>query len=674
MATRPHAFVAMPFGRKPGPDGTEVDYNRVYAELIAPAIEVAGLSAFRADQEMEAGNILADMFEELLIADLVVADLSIPNPNVWYEIGVRHALRSRGAVLVFSGKAPAAFDLYADRKMRYTLAGEAPDPQLLADEVQKLAAMIKATMASWHERRISPVYQHLPNLQEPDWKTLRSAGNVRELWDAHDSWDRRLTLAREEGRIGDLLVLADEGPVAAFRAEAWIRAGTALRQSGQFLLALDYLKRGLDIEPRQLRGLRETGICLQRLGIKGAPGHSLARARQHYETVLDKHPRDTETSALLGRVDKDAWIAAWRREGGDAATRRADAAAEDALLRSAIRSYERAYRSDPGHYFSGINAVTLMHLAAHLGVDGGGTAQARDTMASAVRFAAESEADPSQRFWAAVTLADLEVLAGPPEAVLRAYKEALAVPGITWFDLHSSREQLLMLSELEFRPEAVAAGLAVLDRKLRQLQRPTDAWQPRKVVLFSGHMVDSPGRKQPRFPAAAEPLAAQAIADTLAALGTDAQDLALSQAASGGDLLFLEACHRRGMRCQVLLPFEQPEFIERSVLPATDGTRWRDRFYDALNAPNTSLREMPVELGATPAGADPFERCNLWLLYSALVHGVKKVNLIALWNGAGGDGPGGTAHMVAEVKRLTGRVTHLDTRELFRELLPADPR
>ena len=119
------------------------------------------------------------MFEELLIADLVVADLSIPNPNVWYEVGVRHALRSRGVVLLFGGKAPSAFDLYTDRKLRYALAGDGPDAQTLHADIEALTAMIKATMAAWHERRISPVYQHLPQLQEPDWKSLRNAGNVR---------------------------------------------------------------------------------------------------------------------------------------------------------------------------------------------------------------------------------------------------------------------------------------------------------------------------------------------------------------------------------------------------------------------------------------------------------------------------------------------------------------
>jgi hypothetical protein len=74
---------------------------------------------------------------------------------------------------------------------------------------------------------------------------------------------------------------------------------------------------------------------------------------------------------------------------------------------------------------------------------------------------------------------------------------------------------------------------------------------------------------------------------------------------------------------------------------------------------------MPEELGPLPSGVDPFERCNLWLLYSALSCGIDKVRFVSLWNGGGGDGPGGTAHMYNEVKRRTGRVTWLDIRTLW---------
>ena len=71
---KPHAFVAMPFGTKPEADGQPVDFNRVYAELLKPALKDAGCEVFRADEEQRAGNIRTDMFQELLVADLTIID------------------------------------------------------------------------------------------------------------------------------------------------------------------------------------------------------------------------------------------------------------------------------------------------------------------------------------------------------------------------------------------------------------------------------------------------------------------------------------------------------------------------------------------------------------------------------------------------------------------------
>ncbi|WHZ22232.1 MAG: hypothetical protein OJF47_001344 [Nitrospira sp.] len=660
---KPHAFVVMPFGVKPDSHGNEIDFNRIYAELIKPALEAAGLEPFRADKELRAGDIRTDMFQELLIADLVVADLTLNNPNVWYELGVRHALRARGVVLISGGQVPTAFDLYTDRKLRYSVKDHGPDPTTLEQDKQNLVDMVKATMESWHGRKVSPVYQLMPNLQEPDWKSLR-IGDVQEFWQQHETWENRIALARKAGRIGDVLVLADEAPVAAFRAEALITAGEALRKAERFSFALEQLERGLAVEPHHLKGLREQGICLQRLALAGRPGHSLDRARAHYRKVLELCPLDPEIWALLGRVDKDAWIAAWRRSGHSLEQMRDEAAYEDALLRAAIESYATSYRRNPHHYYSGINALTLMHLYRHLTNDARYDRE-METMAGAVRFAAEHEPDEKQLFWAHATLGDLELLVGRPESVKAAYKEALAKNDRDWFALNSSYAQLQILKDLGFRPENVEAGIATFDRALQKLTQPEARRQPRLVFLFSGHMIDRPDRPTKRFPAEKESVAARKIAEALDSFGAGPDDLALAQGASGGDLLFLEACRQRHVSLELLLPLPEPEFIQRSILPSVGGDRWRERFYRLKVGLKNDPHIMPDELGPLLQDMNPFERCNQWLLYTALSHGLSRVRFLCLWDGGGGDGPGGTAHMYNEVNRLTGQVTWIDSRTLL---------
>ncbi|MFZ4802963.1 MAG: TRAFs-binding domain-containing protein, partial [Chlorobium sp.] len=489
-----HVFVVMPFGVK-----GNIDFNKVYSDYIKPALEGEGYQVFRADEERRGGDILIDMFQELLLADLVVADLSIDNPNVWYELGVRHALRARGIVLIQSQRDYQPFDIYTNRKLHYHIKDSVPDPEFIEADKIALARMAKETMESWHGRKISPVYQLVPNLQENEWKSLR-IGNVREFWEKHESWQNRVELARKTGRIGDLLVLADEAPVSAFRAEACITAGEALLKAERFDFALEQLDQGLEIEPTNLKGLRSKGICLQRLAISGTPEFSLDRARAHYQEVLTHHPKDSETLALLGRLDKDDWVATWRRPAQTAEQMRAEAAYEDALLRDAIESYVKAFRRNPVHYYSGINALALMYLHRYLTADNRYDKE-MILMAGAVRYSAECESDESQRYWSEVTLGDLEVLTGTPQTVRAAYKEAVANNVKSWFDLNSSLAQLFMLKDLGFNSDNVEAGIATFERAKQKLARPEDQWQPRQVILFSGHMIDAPDRPTPRFPA-----------------------------------------------------------------------------------------------------------------------------------------------------------------------------
>ena len=184
---------------------------------------------------------------------------------------------------------------------------------------------------------------------------------------------------------------------------------------------------------------------------------------------------------------------------------------------------------------------------------------------------------------------------------------------------------------------------------------------PQKVLLFSGHMIDAPGRKEPRFPPDKEPIAAEAIAKALAGLDAGPGDVAICSGACGGDLLFAEACLALGLRLELYIPFDEATFLAKSVDFA--GSRWRDRFFEVKS--KAVLHVMPDELGPLPADADPYERTNLWMLKSAARFGDEKVFFLCLWDGRGGDGPGGTQHLMQEVQRKSGRTLWLNTTTLW---------
>jgi hypothetical protein len=184
---------------------------------------------------------------------------------------------------------------------------------------------------------------------------------------------------------------------------------------------------------------------------------------------------------------------------------------------------------------------------------------------------------------------------------------------------------------------------------------------PSQVFLFSGHMIDAPGRKSPRFPADKEPLARQAIEDVLERLAAGPQDLAICGGACGGDLLFAEAALARGAALAMYLPFEVSTFLPKSVTFA--GGDWLARFEAARSA--CELHILPAERGALKPGEDPYEQNNLWMLEAASRFGAEKVQFICLWDGKGGDGPGGTQHLMQEVRERHGHAHWLDTTQLW---------
>jgi hypothetical protein len=84
----------MPFGQKSDlKSGVLVDFDQIYNEAIKPAIEQCGLDALLGDEERTGGIIHSAMFARLLLSEFVVADLTLANANVFYELGIRHAAK-----------------------------------------------------------------------------------------------------------------------------------------------------------------------------------------------------------------------------------------------------------------------------------------------------------------------------------------------------------------------------------------------------------------------------------------------------------------------------------------------------------------------------------------------------------------------------------------------------
>jgi hypothetical protein len=207
----------------------------------------------------------------------------------------------------------------------------------------------------------------------------------------------------------------------------------------------------------------------------------------------------------------------------------------------------------------------------------------------------------------------------------------------------------------------------------------------KRVLVFAGHMIDAPGRSKPRFPADREQLARETIKEAIMKeMNTGAGVLCgYAGAANGGDLLFQEVCAELGIPTRLYLAIPPAKYINSSVIKAGPG--WVDRFwiiYNKHKGPNqlrvlSEVDDAQSDEDYLPAwlrskeNYSIWQRNNLWMLFNAVAEacdektGDPNLTLIALWDGAGGDGPGGTGDLVEKVQHLGARYKIINTKELF---------
>ena len=108
---KPKCFVIMPFGERADAEGKIVDFNEVYTCVIKPTIESLDIDCVRCDEIEESGRIHRKMFEHVYEDDVAVVDITQLNPNVFYELGIRHALVAHTTVLIKQANTQTPFNV-----------------------------------------------------------------------------------------------------------------------------------------------------------------------------------------------------------------------------------------------------------------------------------------------------------------------------------------------------------------------------------------------------------------------------------------------------------------------------------------------------------------------------------------------------------------------------------
>jgi hypothetical protein len=156
----------MGFGKKTDyPTGRVLDLDKSYRSIIKPAARAAGYECIRADEIQHTGNINVPMYEQLLNADVVVADVSTYNANAFYELGVRHALKPYMTITIAEDKLVFPFDVGQIAIRTYHHLGEGID----FEEVERMRDELTNAIRIVGEQAKcdSPVYTFLRGLNPP---------------------------------------------------------------------------------------------------------------------------------------------------------------------------------------------------------------------------------------------------------------------------------------------------------------------------------------------------------------------------------------------------------------------------------------------------------------------------------------------------------------------------
>lgn len=678
------AFIVRPFGTKEG-----VDFDRVERELVQPALarlrdRGISIDGGTTGEISRQGNIREDMFRLLVVADLVIADVSIHNANAFYELGIRHALQKRHTFLMRSRTEHAyPFDLQTDRYFLYDAANPSASIEAL---VQALAATLGTEGAT-----DSPVFQLLPTLTphpRPDLVAVPAS--------FRDDVERTC----RAGHPGDLRLFAHE--VQAF---AWDQEGLRLVGDAQVTMrafrgareTFEQLRRAVpdDVQANWRLGTISQKLSLTepeatRPAILAQSDHAIQRALDASTTIGQR----AEAHALLASNAKARWIAEF--SAAPTLDERRSIALRSPHLAAMLDSYLKGVGCDLNAHYPGVNALAIVKVTAALArqlpevwqrmFDSDEAAAARlaalDALATHLAGALTlalglgevmgprtGTVDP----WAVSSHADLLLVTreGRPERVAAAY--AAAAAGADRFTLAATQRNLAAFQALALFEPNLSAALEVVDRAMGA--GGSDASPPARVLLFTGHMVDHAEwpPEEARFPrtskaeARARALIERAVRGELE--GADGPVVGLAGGACGGDILFHEVCHDLRVPSMLYLALPPDQFKATSVQHG--GPEWVDRFHALCERhPPRVLQEskqLPRWLSELEH-YDIWQRNNLWTMFNALALGARHATLIALFNAdREPQGPGGTAHLVAQARARGFKPAVLDARELLAE-------
>jgi cell division septum initiation protein DivIVA len=444
----PLCFVLMPFGRKTDAAGRVTNFDSVFKKIIAPAVEQAGLEPIRADEEKIGGTIHKPMFERLMLCHYAVADITGANPNVFYELGIRHALRPSSTAIVFLEGTVIPFDIALVRGISYK-TDAAGEPIDTGGAIAAIAAHLTASRHKPHDD--SPIFQLVDVV--PHWQIDHTKTDVfREQIDYSKRYKQRLADAVRAGAEAVKEIAAE----AALKNLSEIETGIIV---DLYLSLRDVEAHAAMIElyERMPPPLQRARMMREQLGFALNRVERFEDAEKVLKEVIAEFGASSETNGLLGRIYKDRWTKA--KEAGRPEAR--------SLLRRAIDTYLEGFEADWRDAYPGINALTLMEQQ-----DKPDPRKAR--ILPVVTYSVTRKAAKNADYWDYATLLELAVLGDDRDAADENLAEVASHARHAW-EVQSTKRNLGLIRAVR---EARAEDGAWIKQIEDELERAAEGLKP----------------------------------------------------------------------------------------------------------------------------------------------------------------------------------------------------
>ncbi len=432
----------MPFGEKRDITGALINFDSIYKDLIAPSIEEAGFEPLRADEEMTGGIIHKPMFERLILCEYAVADLTTANANVFYELGVRHAVRPWSTVLLYAkGSGQLPFDVAPLRAMPYQFTTEGKTADIETTKIE-LVKRLKEAKEAQNSAIDSPLFQLVEGFPEID-HTKTDVFRDRVQYSAKIK--EQIAAARKQGKAALLSLEKQLGDIKNLESGVVIDLFLSYRAVKAWSEMVNLVKNMSPALANTVLVQEQLGLALNRDG-KGE------EAEKVLLDLIKKRGPSSETYGILGRVYKDRWEAAYKR---------GDELLAAGLLDHATEAYMHGFEADWRDAYPGVNAVTLMEIKE--------PPDARRTkIIPVVEYAVDRRiATGKPDYWDYATRLELAVLAKDKESATRSTSSALALLREPW-EAETTIRNLRLIHEARERRQDVVEWTKQIEEALEK--------------------------------------------------------------------------------------------------------------------------------------------------------------------------------------------------------------